>query len=835
MMHFSENRLVFRNLADQVDPTKYTTRVAEANAEQQAAQHQAQLAANQSSGQSANTPGFKPVAPVQQVGGLLDVAQKVYSREPGQTTVYNAGKPGEIGVAANIQEGNIARNAYNRLLESGLDPDQAAAKMNDPSYLKSIQDATTGAGSAVIEKGQLGNLPAGYSDTSKREWRPESGMSREAFEAQTASIEQRNTELLKQKQIQQETERNKITASKEAGVQTEAPTSTVTTPGAAGAAAAFANLPPEAQFLAPFLQEFQNSIQQSITGNEAVMKGLTDKNTAMFDAVDTQLSDMRDGYKATATAIQDLLKDAKDTNDKYLAEQKQSQMEQLAWDEGQQRRSIAKQKTAAHDSMVAQIALDGGFAQDTGLKEVAESDATFDSRMSELQVAFSFKRTDLQAKFTGMYLENQNNYTSGTITNMKDLQAGLERIGLQGISSMQARQAAEQELTLKAWDVQTNLRTTLASKNLENAFAIQTVIKEHKQELIDKEDRALSQISTLLKNFPEAEVRDIVLGLGKDVTSFSVEKMLGAKSNDEIEAARKAAAAAQQASQLAFWQKSKNAPLVTYDEFIKQKIAEKEQALGQTMNEKLRSEFLASNEGYFASQYDQFSDPGFENLTSGNPNIDAATDAFIRGDFTSIKEAAKTYGVNASDVSTYAGMLREQGASVGDIRALQTEQAKELSVLRKAIDDNDVTKKLGVMDSAIPKIGVARASLTGVGDVALLNFYQNGIVDPGLAVRKEDADILRKASAIKDKITTEFAESIIMKGAFFPDETRGEMERIAKAVYEATERVYQEKVFAPIVEQGELSGIGNAYFNYKKRKPQAVTTSADSYISSFGR
>lgn len=606
-------------------------------------------------------------------------------------------------------------------------------------------------------------------------------------------------------------------------------------PATAGFGAALANLPPEAQFLAGPLQQFADSINQSLQQNAQITQGTLAGIDQTYGGIQEQLNSMQEGYRASTEAMQGILEDAKEQNDQMISEQEKAAADRLAWTEASQARDITRAKRADHDAMVAQIALSGGFGQDAGLRAVMESDATYDQKMWNLQTEMGIQRTELSAKFTALYNENNNNYVNSTLTNMKELRGALERIGMQGISNATARQQAEQKAIESAWTNQTSLRTTLANKNLDTAWQIQGVIKEAKQEKIDKEDRALKQISSLLSQFPENEVREIVLGLGKDVTSFSVEQMLNAKSNDEIEAARRSALARQQAAGMALMQKQQNAPLITYDEFIKQKIAEKEQASGMSMSEKSRSEYLAANKSLFDSQFDQYTSPNFQNLTSGNPNVDAATDALIRGDFSTIKEAAKAYRVADADVATYAGILRNRGAQVGDIRALQPEQAKELATLRKTIDDNDVTKKLNVMDSAIPKIGVARNSLTGVGDVALLNFYQNGIVDPGLAVRAEDANLLRKASALRDKITTQFAEEVLLEGAFFPDETRAEMERIAKGVYEATQRVYNEKVYAPTVEQASLSGIGEPYFNYKKRQPvNAQGASADSYISTYG-
>ena len=581
-------------------------------------------------------------------------------------------------------------------------------------------------------------------------------------------------------------------------------------------------------------QQAENQLAQDRlkTSIEIQQDNLDTANKTAMDSIE----ELKQGFKEGNDMIKGLIEESSKANEETLANQEKAARERAAWTANQNERRVSAEKAKAHESMVAQIALSGGFAQDAGLAAVRESDAAFEARIDDIRTELGVENTEISAKYSALYLANKNDYINKSIANVKEGLSDLERLTMQGNTQTLAYKTASNAILDKTWSAETALRSEQAKNNMDAIRDMNILVKESKQEKIDKEDRALKQITKLLNDFPEGEVRGMVLELGKDVTSFSVESMLNAKSKEEIKSAQAAAIAKQNAINMQLLQKQKNAPIVTKDEFIKNKIAEKEQALGMTMNEKMRNDYLKSNQAYFDSQFDQFTSPNFQNMTSGDPNVDAATDAFMRGDFTSIKEAAKTYNVSPSDVSTYAGILRSEGGKVGDIRALQPEQAKELTVLRKAIDDNDVTKKLNVMDTAIPKIGVARSSLTGVGDVALLNFYQNGIVDPGLAVRKEDADILRKASAIKDKITTQYAEEILLKGAFFPDQTRAEMERIANQVYEATQRVYKEKVYTPIVEQGKMSGINEPYFKYKQHVPSSNNTTAelaDTYTSSF--
>ena len=616
------------------------------------------------------------------------------------------------------------------------------------------------------------------------------------------------------------------------------PDGTVTpaiTPEAAGIQAAMMNLPPEAQFLAPFLQQYQATVNKSLSENAKLTKDLLDKNEQGYQDIHADLNTMAESYKATNEVMQGLLKEAKEGNEKVIQEQRNAEMARLQLEEDRQTRTIEKQKRKGHEANVAELALAGGFGQDAGIRAINEADAEFDTRLADLQMEATAQATALSAKFTGMYVENNNNYINESRKSLKETQAELQKIWFEDVGAKKSKQAAEKEIVTKAWETQTNMRVSLAEKNMGIAWQMQGLVKEAKQEKIDKEDRALKQITTLLKDFPENEVRDIVLNLGKDVTSFSVENMLNAKSKEEIKATQQAVFARQEASRIALMKKKMDAPLVTESEFMSKKIAEKEQALGYSMSSKMRDEYLKTNADYFTAEYGQYSSPSMKNLTSGDPNIDAATDAFMRGDFTTIKEASKTFGVNPSEVAIYAGELKAKGMEVGDIRALEKEQKTELTALRKGVATHESKRALDIMSLAIPKISTAAGSATGVGDVALINFYQNGVVDPGLAVRKEDMELIMAAGAIKDKLKPEFIASVVAKRAYLPPETRAEMERIATQVYAATQRIYEEKAYKPAVEQGEMSGIGSQYFKYLKPVQVDVEGApADDFVSSFG-
>lgn len=230
---------------------------------------------------------------------------------------------------------------------------------------------------------------------------------------------------------------------------------------------AIANLPPEAQFLAPYLQQFQQSIQQSMQENAGLTQGLLSGLNESSTAIDKQLEDIRQGYLASTDAMQDLIEDAKEQSEISLAQQKKSEEERINWMELDQRRQLSKEKRDTHEALVANFALMGAGFQPAAIAVVMEADAEFDSKMRDLAVEMTFARTDLAAKFSGLYVANQENYVNATIGNMKELRTSLEKIAMQSISNKVSTQEAEQKILVNAWNTQAGLRQTMANKTLE--------------------------------------------------------------------------------------------------------------------------------------------------------------------------------------------------------------------------------------------------------------------------------------------------------------------------------------------------------------------------------
>ncbi len=256
------------------------------------------------------------------------------------------------------------------------------------------------------------------------------------------------------------------------------PADPATSGSTAAVTSGLAALGPAGQALAQAFQAQQDQITRSLGSSQNMTQDALTANSKAYGSVADSIDAMKQGYEDSSAQIKSLLESVKQENDQNVAIQEKAAKDQLAWTNDSQMRQASQQKTAAHNSIIAQLALQGGFGQDAGLMEVRQSDATFDSKMSDLQTQFGVDSTNLSAKFTAMYVANNNTYADGTIKNIQDLQTHLETLNTQGNQNTVAWTNAQNALLKDAWTTQTGLRKDLASSNLDAAKEMNTMITQ---------------------------------------------------------------------------------------------------------------------------------------------------------------------------------------------------------------------------------------------------------------------------------------------------------------------------------------------------------------------
>ncbi len=446
------------------------SRTAELVSAQQDAQHTAQFNANQALPRSTyiDPSTGKDSRQMDANGNPIEGTGTFINAPAGQSNL--AAPVGKVPTSQGLQN---VQNVY-------------GAQGNNSTYNNQTGQVAAPAAGAHGQAGATGNPtkttnPPGYVDPNSVSRNGPAGTQKSDAEVaqEKAAISANNTELLKQQQMQQDNEQKTSQDNANSNAAADQASNTVTTNPIPASLSALATTP-ETQAILGAFQQSQAQIDQTEAANKAQF-GAEDKSiNSAYDKSDARLQGMEDDLKSSAEQMKGLIQTMHDQTQADLDTQKAAEQQRQAWNEDQQTRALSKQSVQAHASLVAQIALAGGFGQDAGLREVATSDATFNQKISDLQTEFGVQSTELSAKYSALYVKNNNDYITQSMTNFKDLQDKLQSIGLAQNTNDTGRATAETGLMEKAWATEVSLRQDHA-KGLTDATSAMNAQIDKKQ------------------------------------------------------------------------------------------------------------------------------------------------------------------------------------------------------------------------------------------------------------------------------------------------------------------------------------------------------------------
>jgi YD repeat-containing protein len=319
-------------------------------------------------------------------------------------------------------------------------------------------------------------------------------------------------------------------------------------PMAAGMQGFLANLPPEAQALAPLFENILHSIsagqEESAKATEAMLNGGTlDVNgnpvqvqglNPAYDAMEKKIADMEAGYTQMQEGIQGMLDKAAEQQEEAISQQEKAAKDRMAWQETDMLRQAAREKQAAVDSRIARLALTGGFGSDGGLREIEETRASYENRMDDIKTEFGVQRTELAAKFTGMYLEASNNHLNASIQNIKDTASALERIAGQSLSTKQARMSAENSVLTNFLSTQTAARKEYATELKNYAGTMQDMMNQSRADKRAQEQIGFQQLEWAIQNYGTSMPDSFIETLAKKLPGVDVRSLAKTATVDEI-------------------------------------------------------------------------------------------------------------------------------------------------------------------------------------------------------------------------------------------------------------------------------------------------------------
>jgi len=516
-----EHRLIYRNLAD-YDNVRYNSRTAEANDAQQITQRQAQLAA-----------GGKDVAPVAKVATNQDLSAA--------KTVYGAAAQGnqssyQNGQTYNVGSGEIQRGAAQRLIDSGMNPDQVYNQMEKSQGQASQTMTNTGLGAQYDQRGNViagsGRLPAqSKADQIEAQLRGQGIADPITIaNAKAAALTEETAQMQKDQASKEISDKNAVAtatsnaaagaAASESGIA-KTPTAP-TTPQDAGLSAAIAGLPPEYAFLGPVLQAQQAEFAKAQADQQALYEKTTGTTDAAYDAIDKRIDGVESSYKAGTEAIQGLLSQVKEQQSKNIDEQEKAAKDRLAWSELQQSREIERNKVKAVDSKVASLALRGGFGSGAGLSEIEETTRSYENALDDLRSEYGVQRTELGAKFTALHNQVFTDYATNSINNIKDMLSAVERIGQQKNASTEARAKAENDALTTLITNQTNLRQQAAKELTNGAKEISNVINQNRDDKRAQEQLGWQRMDWAAKTYGSDTPQEIIDSISKQLPGVDV-------------------------------------------------------------------------------------------------------------------------------------------------------------------------------------------------------------------------------------------------------------------------------------------------------------------------
>lgn len=163
------------------------------------------------------------------------------------------------------------------------------------------------------------------------------------------------------------------------------------------------------------------------------------------------------------------------------------------------------------------------------------------------------------------------------------------------------------------------------------------------------------------------------------------------------------------------------------------------------------------------------------------------------------KEVSRTPKVSGVEYRTSpAGLFRltrdETGRAVeelvegsgpvnqGGLGVYTSEQRSAVNQLSDRFQRNPYVKKAEAAQGALDIILKGLDNSNSAGDIAAINQFQSGMVDPGATVREGDVELIRRSAALSQRLTNLLPR--LVKGGVLPPELRKEIKEMSSSIYE---------------------------------------------------
>lgn len=342
-----------------------------------------------------------------------------------------------------------------------------------------------------------------------------------------------------------------------------------------------------------------------------------------------------------------------------------------------------------------------------------------------------------------------------------------------------------------------------------DAKAMQDDIRAEEENKREMTNDAWDRLEWVAENYGSNAPRSLLDSIKKDLPDVNVDDFVSSATLDQRREMRLSggggtSSGISASDYLPPQMSGKIEPELTFEEFIDQQ-PEMQQTF---VSPSAREDLISKNEKKWRDEYEAIYVDGVKSqniqstrarlIETVGENAVRAAELIIDGTYTGtnpIKNAAATTGATQSNTAIALQELRASGA-VKDTETLSSGQQKQWNRIRDDLEKDVFYKTWNGARSAITRIEKAIAQKNAASDIAAINAFQNGIVDPGATVREGDVDLLQSAIAWFERINPSFILQIARGEAKMPESMRQQMFRLAKDIEQGYEKDFR-KITVP--------------------------------------
>jgi len=339
-------------------------------------------------------------------------------------------------------------------------------------------------------------------------------------------------------------------------------------------------------------------------------------------------------------------------------------------------------------------------------------------------------------------------------------------------------------------------------------FKMMDEVSKQKTLEAQKEKDAITQIEYLSKNFEPADVADQIKELSKNITSFDASGLAGKTPISVQLALKKLGKGTQGNGSFPSMPTVPRAPLITPQSFLDEKLKEYEAEISTSLTPEARKKWLDANKANIAAEYASKSGtPAGAIESSGDARIDETAQLVYSGTIPSVKEAAKQTGLSYVAIARQVERLQQNGVSGGFVR-MNDQQQKAYTKLSSELSKDPTTQFARQVPYKVSVIKASLAEKNGLSDIAAINNFQSGLVDPGATVREGDVALISKqAIAFVQKVKAETWYKKGTEGSIMPEATRQQMLGLIDKMQKASVEAYRQGPYARIISDGKALGV----------------------------